>query len=99
MPRKRWDKHAILAEVHRRGATLTSISRRAGLCDCAARTVLHGRHWRRAEKAIADFLGEPVERLFPDRYRGTASRRQSSARRAAGKGQKISTRTNRNEAA
>lgn len=99
MPRKRWDKHAIKAEVHRRGETLKSLSLKAGLSAPACATTLWGRPWPRAEQALADCLGVPVEHLFPERYRGTASRGKSSGRRGARKGQKIRTRTDRRNAA
>jgi len=71
MPRRRWDKHDIVAEVHRRGETLASLSRKAGLYPTALSCMLSGRRWPRAERALADFLGVPVERLFPDRYGAT----------------------------
>ena len=67
----RWDRHAILAAVRRKGETLRSISLRAGLHHNACACTLSGRRWPRAERALAEFLGVPVERLFPDRYRAT----------------------------
>ncbi len=71
MPRKKWDRHAIIAEIHRRGETLTNLSRRAGIYPTGMSCMLSGRRWPRAERALAEFLGVPVERLFPERYRAT----------------------------
>ena len=64
----KWDKHQIIAEVHRRGSSLRKISRAAGLVHTACSSALCGRHWPRAEQALADFLDVPVSTLFPDRY-------------------------------
>jgi len=63
-----WDRHEIVAEVHRRGSTLEKISQAAGLTRTACSCVLAGRRWPRAEQALADFLDVPVSTLFPDRY-------------------------------
>ena len=64
---RRWDKHAIKAEVHRRGATLVGIARAAGLELSACKVALHRRHVA-GERAIAGFLGLPPAELWPDRY-------------------------------
>jgi len=71
VPAKSWGRHAIIAEVHRRGSTLRDISRAAGLTHTACSCALAGRRWPKAEEALAEFLGVPVERLFPDLYRAT----------------------------
>jgi len=60
-----WDRHAIKAEIYRRGQTLTGLARQYGLADNAIRTVLMGNRWARAEQAIAEFIGQPAEKLFP----------------------------------
>jgi len=73
MTRKKWDRHAIIAEVHRRGETLANLSRHAGIYPTGMSCMLSGRRWPKAEKALAQFLGVPVEELFPDRYRASAS--------------------------
>lgn len=68
MPRKPvWDKHAIKAEIHRRGQTLTSLDQQFGLNkgDCA---VALDRRFPKGERAIAEFLQVPVFKLWPDRY-------------------------------
>ncbi len=63
----RWDKHAITAEVRRRGSTLTEIAIKAGLHPSACRTAVVRRHIA-GERAIADFLGVAPEVLWPKRY-------------------------------
>lgn len=66
--RKRWDRHAIKAEVHRRGSTLVDIARRSGIEPSSTKVALR-RTNRAGERAIAAFLGvEPAE-LWPERYR------------------------------
>lgn len=63
----RWDKHAITAEVRRRGSTLTEIAVKTGLHPSACRTAVVRRHIA-GEKAIADYLGVAPEVLWPKRY-------------------------------
>ncbi|ADZ70084.1 helix-turn-helix domain-containing protein [Polymorphum gilvum] len=67
MTKPQWDRHTILAELRRRGMTLSGLAEIYGLSRGGT-----GNIWTRAneptERAIADFLGEPVEALFPDRY-------------------------------
>ncbi|MCA1242977.1 helix-turn-helix domain-containing protein [Stappia stellulata] len=62
-----WDQHSIKAELHRRGMTLSALAESIGM-----KPNNFGHVWKRtnrkAEKAIADFLGVPAEQLFPDRY-------------------------------
>ena len=72
--RKRWDRHAIKAEVHRRGATLVSIARECGIEPSSTKVALRRRH-RPGEQAIAALLGvEPAE-LWPERYRASFAAR------------------------
>lgn len=70
---KEWDRHEILAELRRQGMTLKGI---AELYQLKLSGVLH--IWNRpnepAERAIADFLKEPVEVLFRARYPKTGNR-------------------------
>ncbi|MCC5780788.1 helix-turn-helix domain-containing protein [Nitratireductor sp. B36] len=69
----RWDRHSILAHMRRRGMTLTGLAERYGLSTSGVKNI-----WTRpnepAERAIADFLEEPVEKVFPDRYPKTRNR-------------------------
>lgn len=67
-PRQIWDRHAILAEVRRRGMTLTGIARDAGLDPSACRHGIGGNN-RKGAQAIADALGIPFRTLFPDQYK------------------------------
>ena len=62
-----WDRHAVLAEVRRRGMTLTGIARDAGLYKSACRQGLMGLS-RPGAEAIAAALGLPFRELFPDSY-------------------------------
>lgn len=65
-PRK-WDRHAIRAEIHRRGMTLTGIAKDAGLYASACRQGLMGLS-RPGAEAIAAALKLPFRELFPDAY-------------------------------
>lgn len=67
-PTRRWDRAEIQAEIKRRGETQTGLARRYGLYDCAISQALNGGSLRGA-LAISDFLGVPIQDLFPDRYR------------------------------
>lgn len=64
---QKWDAPGILAEVKRKGETLTSLARNAGLNDSACRTSLT-RPFPAADKVISDFLGVPLHKLWPERY-------------------------------
>lgn len=67
MTPKVWDRHAINAEIRRRGMTLTGIARDAGLYDSACRQGIIGLS-RPGAEAIAAALGLPFRELFPDLY-------------------------------
>ncbi len=76
MPYK-WDRHAIKAEIHRRGMTLTRLAEQAGAEPSVCRAALI-RPNRRGERIISDFLGIPRRILWPSRFRqdsGTSRRR------------------------
>jgi len=64
---REWDWFSIKAELHRQGMTLTKLAELNNLDPSACRCAGSRTH-RKAEAAIADFLGVPVEKLFPDRY-------------------------------
>lgn len=76
----RWDRHAIAAEIKRRGSTLRRVSQEAGLSDSTCRSALR-RPLPSGEKAISDFLGIPVHVLWPDRHAASASRQPASIRK------------------
>lgn len=67
MAKKKWTRHLILAELRDRGITLVKLAEIFGVSPNSMKHI-----WKRpnakAEAAIADFLGEPVEELFSDRY-------------------------------
>ncbi len=62
-----WDRHAIMAEIRRRGGNLRQIAREAGLEKSACSAALI-RPLPAAEAAIADYLGLTLNELWPDRY-------------------------------
>ncbi|GAA0600312.1 helix-turn-helix domain-containing protein [Paenochrobactrum glaciei] len=67
MNTKKWDRHEILAEIRRRGMTLTGIARDAGLYSSACRAGMIGAS-RPGAEAIATALDVPFRDLFPDSY-------------------------------
>ena len=67
--RRQWDRHAIKAEVHRRGLTLIGIAREAGLEPSACGVALRRRNVL-GERAIAAALGVEPSVLWPERYAG-----------------------------
>ena len=77
---KGWDRHAIAAEIKRRGSSLRRISREAGLSDSTCRGALY-RPLPSGEKAISDFLDIPVHVLWPDRHVAPSSRRPEPIRK------------------
>jgi Ner family transcriptional regulator len=60
---REWDRHAINAEVRRRGLNLTDIARDAGLYESACRQGIIGKS-RPGAEAIATALGIPFRTLF-----------------------------------
>ncbi|MDQ2084556.1 helix-turn-helix domain-containing protein [Xanthobacteraceae bacterium Astr-EGSB] len=75
----RWDRHAIKAEVHRRGLTLLGIAQAAGLEPSACKVALRRRNYR-GEAAIAAALGIDPSVLWPDRYRRPVSSGRNPSR-------------------
>ena len=76
---KVWDRHAINAEIKRRGMNLTGIATDAGLYPSACRQGIIGMS-RRGAEAIADALNIPFRELFPDTYtRGRHSEGKASS--------------------
>lgn len=63
----KWDRHSILAEFRRRGMKLADFATERGRNPNTFRGIWN--RWNRIdEKLIADFLGDPVEVVWPDRY-------------------------------
>lgn len=81
--RKRWDRHEIKAEIHRRGGTLIGIAREARIELSSTRVALRRRH-PAGELAIAAFLSVEPSDLWPERYRSlTATHPSHTADRHA----------------
>jgi Ner family transcriptional regulator len=62
-----WDRHAIKAEIGRRGLTMEAIAELAGIKGSQVRHGLLGSN-RTGAKAIASALGIPFRTLFPNLY-------------------------------
>jgi Ner family transcriptional regulator len=78
---KGWHSEDVKAAIRKKGETLTSLSRRNGLCDSYLRVALI-RPSRRAESIIANFIGEEPETIWPARYGTTATPKRRRARRS-----------------
>lgn len=76
-----WDRHSILAELRRRNMTLAELAKAYQLSSSSVQHI-----WTRpnekAERAIADFIGLPVEQIFCDRYPKSRRRIFKAARHA-----------------
>lgn len=76
-----WDRHAIKAEIGRRGLTMEAIAVQAGLKGSQVRHGLLGTN-RTGAQAIAQALELPFRTLFPDLYlRGRAREIETSQKR------------------
>jgi len=64
-PKMDWS--SIVAAIHREGMTLQELSKRSGLYKNTCGKVKTMTSYK-AQKAIADFLGEKPEDLWPSRY-------------------------------
>ena len=75
---KVWDRHAINAEIRRRGMTLTGIAKQKKMYASACRQGLMGLS-RPGAEAIAEALDIPFRELFPTLYtRGRHNEKQPS---------------------
>ncbi|AGF75820.1 helix-turn-helix domain-containing protein [Bartonella vinsonii] len=76
-----WDRHSILAELRRRNMTLAELAKVYQIPSSSVKNI-----WTRpnekAERAIADFIGLPVEQVFSDRYPKTNRRIFKAAKHA-----------------
>ena len=75
---RKWDRHAILAEIKRRGETFVSLEKRYGLLPHSL-TVALSRPFPKAERVISDFLDVPIGTLFA--YRISPIRKSQKLRR------------------
>lgn len=62
---KVWDRPAILAEIRRRGSNLARIAEAAGLKRTSLSWAMKNPRPRPC-RAIAEFLGEPLDELWPN---------------------------------
>lgn len=69
----KWDRHSILAELRRRNMTLAELTRAYQIPSSSVKNIWT-RSNEKAERAIADFIGLPVEQVFRDRYPKSRSR-------------------------
>lgn len=86
-----WDRHAIRAEIGRKGLTMEAIAKKAGLESSQVRHGLRGNN-KTGALAIARALKLPFRTLFPDSYlRGSANEVQTiqSQHRAASQNEHV----------
>ncbi|MBV5349838.1 helix-turn-helix domain-containing protein [bacterium] len=69
----KWTQKRILCEIHERGMTLQKLALRNDRNPNSFRLI-----WKRPniinERIIAEFIGVPVEELWPERYPKSSSR-------------------------
>lgn len=84
-----WDRHAIKAEVHRRGLTLVGIARANDLEPSACKVALRRRNYA-GERALAEALEMDPAALWPERYRNVTgtSRLQPTRKQGCAASQK-----------
>lgn len=66
-PKEQWDRYSIKAEIERRGKTMTQLAKDYGISDRTVRNALYIPS-KKGELVIANFLGEPLYKLFPERW-------------------------------
>ena len=65
--KKNMHRADIIAAIRKRGKTLTQLSVEAGLHPRTLGNALE-RKYPKGEKIIADFIGVPVQEIWPERY-------------------------------
>lgn len=70
---RQWNRHTILAELRSRGMTLAGLAETYEIPVSSVKNIWTRPH-ERAERAMADFIGVPVEQLFRKRYPKTRNR-------------------------
>lgn len=63
----KWDRHAILAAIKRKGYTLERLAIENGLHKNTCKSALC-HPYPKADRIISKFLSEPLHELWPDRY-------------------------------
>ncbi|MDX7992947.1 helix-turn-helix domain-containing protein [Xenorhabdus littoralis] len=69
MEKQDWHSADIIAELKKRGTTLSEVSRAAGLASSTLANALQ-RHWPKGERLIAAALELAPEDIWPSRYEG-----------------------------
>ena len=72
-PKPAMDWHDVVAQLHRSGMTLTGLAERNGMDPSIFRQVKNRTNFK-AQKVIADFVGQKPEDIWPERYREGKSR-------------------------
>ncbi|WP_416414339.1 helix-turn-helix domain-containing protein [Pantoea sp. App145] len=67
MTKKDWHAADIIADLRKKGTTLSAISRAAGLAPNTLHNALR-RPWPRGERLIAEALQSSPEEIWPSRY-------------------------------
>ncbi|EBA0748632.1 helix-turn-helix domain-containing protein [Salmonella enterica] len=62
-----WHSADIIAALKKRGTSLSTVSRKAGLASSTLANALI-RRWPKGERLIADALGTAPEQIWPSRY-------------------------------
>jgi len=63
-----WHPADILAGLKKKGTTLATVSREAGLASSTLANALQ-RHWPKGERLIAEALERKAEEIWPSRYK------------------------------
>ena len=71
---RKLSRNEIRARLLRKGLTLSSVARRAGLSESACRMALYGPNCPAGEVALGRALKLPPAYLFPDRFDQSGSR-------------------------
>ncbi|HAH2296771.1 TPA: transcriptional regulator [Escherichia coli] len=65
---KDWHPADIIAGLKKKGTSLATVSRKAGLSSSTLANALM-RHWPKGERLIAEELDVAPEQIWPSRYR------------------------------
>lgn len=69
---KDWHRAEIVAQVKKRGKTITALSVEAGLSPNTLKSALQFRY-PKGERIISNFIGVPPEQIWPSRYKSKQS--------------------------
>ncbi len=87
---KDWHKADIKAAVHKADMTMTSLARRHGYKDPCALGQAFYHPWPKAERIIADAIGQRPEVIWPSRYHADGTPRSGRGERGLGRYKKHS---------